>query len=144
MTFRVDPNPRMNNVARGKIKNGVLTTEAFDFYMIGDPFSLPEYELRDAKLRFKIAEDGSLQGLIGGYQPWDTIYWSFASGGSVNEANVSVDIPGIYYALKKMADAYPDPKSGQNTAISATYVIDAVPAFVERPGKPAPQTAAAK
>jgi len=144
MTFRVDPNPRMNNVARGKIKDGVLTTEAFNFYMIGDPFSLPEYELRDAKLRFKIAEDGSLQGLIGGYQPWDTIYWSFGSGGSVNEANVSVDIPGIYYALRKMADAYPDPKTGQNTAISASYIIEAVPAFVERPGKAQPQTAAAK
>ena len=145
MTFRVDANPRIHNVARAKIKNGVLTTEPFDFYMIGDPFSLPEYELRKAHLRFKIADNGSLQGILGGYQPWETIYWSFASGGSVNEANVSVDIPGIYYALKKMADGYPDPKTGQNTAISASYIIEAVPAFVEHPAKTAtPQTAAAK
>ncbi|MBY0511182.1 MAG: hypothetical protein K2P94_13655 [Rhodospirillaceae bacterium] len=141
MTFRVDANPRINNVARAKIKDGVLTTEPFDFYMIGDPFSLPEYELRNARLRFKFGADGSLQGLIGGYQPWEMIYWSFASGGSVNEANVSVDIPGIYYALRKMADAYPDPKSGINTAISTSYIIDAVPAFIEHPAK---QTAAAK
>jgi hypothetical protein len=144
MTFRVDPNPRIHNVARAKIKNGVLTTEPFDFYMIGDPFSLPEYELRQAHLRFKINDDGSLHGLMGGYQPWETIYWSFASGGSVNEANVSVDIPGIYYALRKLADAYPDPKTGQNTAISASYIIEAVPAYVQHPNKGAPQTADAK
>jgi hypothetical protein len=144
MTFRIDPNPRIHNVTHGKIKNGVLTVQPFDFYMIGDPFSLPEYELRNAHLRFKINDDGSLQGLMGGYQPWDTIYWSFASGGSVNEANVSVDIPGIYYALRKLADAYPDPKTGQNTAISTSYIIEAVPAFIEHPGKSAPQTADAK
>jgi len=47
-----------------------------------------------------------------------------------NEAVVSLDIPGIYYALKRMADAYPDPKTGENTAISGAYVVEAVPAFI--------------
>jgi hypothetical protein len=132
MTFHVDPNPRMENRARGMIKDGVLTTEPFDFYMIGDPFAIPEYDLGDARLRFTWDEDGNLNGVLGGYQSWETVYWSFASGGSVNEANVSVDVPGIYYALRNLADGRPDPQTGMNMAISASYIVEAVPAFIER------------
>ena len=47
-----------------------------------------------------------------------------------SETSVSHDVPGIWYALKRMADAYPDPKTGENTAISTAYRIDAVPAFI--------------
>ncbi len=130
MTFRIDPNPRTKNVVHGRIKNGVLLSDTFNFYMVGDPFSLTDYHLSEARLRLTLTEAGALKGIIGGYQPWETLYWSFASGGAVNEANVSLDIPGLYYALRKMADANPDPKTGQNMSISATYVVEAIPAFV--------------
>jgi hypothetical protein len=39
-------------------------------------------------------------------------------------------MPGIYYLFKKFADADPDPITGQNASISATYYMQAVPAFV--------------
>lgn len=141
MTFHVDPNPRMQNRVRGVIKNGVLTTEPFDFYMIGDPFAIPEYDLAEARLRFTWNKDGNLSGILGGYQSWEMIYWSFAAGGSVNEANVSIDVPGIYYALRNMADGRPDPETGMNMAISSSYIVEAVPAFIEHD---AAQTAAAR
>jgi len=38
----------------------------------------------------------------------------------------------IYYALKKLADAYPD-STGQNQYISSSYWIEAVPAFIAHP-----------
>ena len=51
------------------------------------------------------------------------------------EEDSEVDIPGVYYALKRLADGMPD-ASGQNTAISAAYYLEAVPAYVlERSGK---------
>ena len=34
-----------------------------------------------------------------------------------------VNAPGLYYTLKRLADAYPDPKTGENTAISAAFEI---------------------
>jgi hypothetical protein len=74
-------------------------------------------------------EDGTAKGVLGGYEPWLPVYESFALGGSTNELNLSIDTPGIYYALRKLADAYPD-ASGQNQYISASYWIEAVPAFV--------------
>jgi hypothetical protein len=102
--------------------------------MIQDPFGVTEYRFKQAKIRFKFNPDGSIQGILGGYQPWLPIYTSFALGGSVNELNLSIDAPGIYYALKRLADAYPDPKTGQNTHISSSYWIEAVPAFVAHKG----------
>lgn len=141
MTFHIDPSPRTENRVRGKIKDGVLVTEPFDFYMIGDPFAIPEYDLGNARLRFTWDANGNMNGILGGYQDWEMIYWSFASGGSVNEANVSIDVPGIYYVLRNFADGRPDPKTGMNMAISASYVVEAIPAFIEHS---APQTAAAQ
>ena len=46
--------------------------------------------------------------------------------------NLSVDAPGIYYALKKLADYGPD-ANGQNQYISSSYWIEAVPAFISHP-----------
>jgi hypothetical protein len=135
MTFRVEGNPRMQNRAHAKIKNGRLTTDAFDFYMIGDPFSLPEYEFKNAKLRFDLKPDGSISGILGGYEPWEPIYFSWAIAGGINELNLSIDVPGLYYALRKMADANPDPKTGINMSISASWKIEAVPAFIAKDTK---------
>jgi hypothetical protein len=135
MTFVVDDNPRMQNKVHAVVKNGVATTDPFELYMLQDPFGVTEYHFKQTKIRLKFNSDGSLQGVLGGYQPWLPIYTSFALGGSVNELNLSVDAPGIYYALKRLADAYPDPKTGENTYISSAYWIEAVPAFVVRKGE---------
>jgi hypothetical protein len=132
MTFQVDPNPRMQNSVHGTIRDGVVTTDPFELYMVQDPFGVTEYHFKQAKLRLALNADGSLKGILGGYEPWLPLYTSFALGGSVNELNLSIDVPGIYYALKRLADAYPD-ASGQNTYISSGYWVEAVPAFVAHP-----------
>jgi len=46
------------------------------------------------------------------------------------EVCITGDIPGIYHLLKKSADADPDPRTGQNASISASYYLESVPAFV--------------
>ena len=40
-----------------------------------------------------------------------------------------IDLIGVFYDLTRFADAEPDPLTGENTAISAAYFIEAVPAF---------------
>jgi hypothetical protein len=130
MTFSIDPDPRTTHQVQGKIVNGVLTTDVFHFFMIGDPFSTVEYDLRRARMRFTFDEDGSLHGLVGGYQSWETLYVGWALPGVTNEVNVSLDVPGLYYALRKTADADPDPETGMNMSISASYFIEAIPAYI--------------
>lgn len=133
MTYTIDPDPRMaNNVARGKIKDGVFTSdEPFDFFMVGEAFGQAEYAMREARYRFNLQDENALNGIVGGYHNWRTIYTSWALGGLTYEVNASFDIPGLYYALRKSADAYPDPETGQNAFISAAYWFDAVPAFIQ-------------
>ncbi len=133
MTYTIDPDPRMaNNIARGKIENGVFTSNApINFFMVGEGFGQAEYALREARYRFNFKDENELTGIVGGYHDWRTIYTSWALSGTVLEVNASFDIPGLYYALRKTADAYPDPETGQNAYISSAYWFDAVPAFIQ-------------
>ena len=135
LTFTSDPNPRWHNVVHGQIKDGVLTTDKFDMNMLGDPFWIQEFHFKEARIRAKLNPDGSLRGFLGGYHAWFPFYWQYGSEGWGVDATNNVDLPGFYYALKKSADAYPDPKTGQNTAISSAWLIEAVPAFVAHPGE---------
>jgi hypothetical protein len=130
MSFKVDPDPRSHNVLHGHIKDGVLTTDSSDIRIVADPFLIPEFHWKQAQLKLKMGADGSLKGIIGGYHDWYALYWAYAESGWVEEHSASVDMPALYYSLKRNADAYPDPKTGENTAISTAYEVEAVPAFV--------------
>jgi len=135
MTFVPNPIPRTTgNVVKGAIKNGAFTSAGkFDFFMPGEPWAQADYAFKEARLRFNFEPDGTITGIVGGYQNWRTVYSSWALGGTVFEVNVSFDIPGLYYALRKSADAYPDPKTGENTYISSGDWFDAIPAYIEHP-----------
>ncbi len=133
LTFTSDPNPRWHNVVHGRVKDGMLVTDKFDLNMMTDPFWVQEFHFKDARLRLKIADDGSIRAFLGGYHAWFPFYWEFASEGWAIEFTNNLDLPGFYYALKNTADADPDPKTGQNRMISSTWQIEAVPAFVTHP-----------
>ncbi|MBY0510061.1 MAG: hypothetical protein K2P94_07890 [Rhodospirillaceae bacterium] len=131
MTMWVDPDPRLNNVAKARIKNGIITTDPITFRMVGNPMVMAEFDMRGARMRFELTPDGNLQGILGGYQLWETVYFgTFAAQGWATEHSAGVDMPAVYYALKRLADATPDAK-GQNTEISGTYWIESVPAFIK-------------
>ena len=142
MTFTPDPTPRTDvNKVHGKIKKGTVLTDKFDFFMPGEPFAQAEYAFKDGRLRLHFNADGTASGIIGGYQNWRMLYTSWATGGVTFELNAGFDLPGLYYALRKSADAYPDPKTGENAYISSAYTIEAVPAFIAHPD---PKTAQAR
>ena len=132
MTYRVLARPASRNVLHGVIKDGVVTTDVATIMMKCDSYIQPIYEFREARLRLRMTPAGRLEGVLGGYQPWYPIYWSHAKVGYIDERGFGVDAPALYYALRSNADAYPDSKSGENTAISAAYMFEAVPAFIVR------------
>ncbi|HEX3848878.1 MAG TPA: hypothetical protein VHV81_15955, partial [Steroidobacteraceae bacterium] len=142
MTYRVLDHPASRNVLRGRLRSGVVTTEPAPIRMRCDSYIQPLYEFMDARVRLKVKPDGTLEGVLGGYQPWYPVYWSHAKVGYIDERGFGVDTPALYYALRRDADAYPDPVTGNNTAISAAYMIEAVPAFVARATGAAAATAA--
>jgi hypothetical protein len=127
MTFVIDPTPRSHSQFKGRIENGYLEiTEPGPFTMLSEAPFHPVIQLHGTRLRLKLHENGNLSGHIGGYEPWMNYYSFLAIRG---EANGQIDLPGSYYALKRLADGVPDPKTGENTAISVAYYLEAVPAF---------------
>ena len=125
-TYVVDPDPRSHSVFAGRIEDGVLTIEPGDFSIQGESQFYAILRFTGTRLRLEMAGDGSASGIIGGYQPWRDYFHYLAIRG---EENAQVDLPGVYYAMKRLADAVPDPETGENTAISAAYFLEAVPAF---------------
>jgi hypothetical protein len=138
MTYRVAAHPVSRNVLHGRIKGGVITTEPATIVMTCDSYIQPVFEFRQARIRLNLHAPGRVEGVLGAYQPWYPIYWSHAKVGYIDERGFGVDTPALFYALRRAADAYPDPKTGENTAISAAYMIEAVPAFIVRLGEDDP------
>ncbi|MHB1204355.1 MAG: hypothetical protein ACYCZX_02220 [Rhodospirillaceae bacterium] len=128
-TYRVDPDPRSHQVYRGQLKNGVVNVAGPGIRMLQDPLVAMEFRMQNVRMRLKLKDDRTLETMIGGYQPWADLYYSFAGGGAGNESASTGDMPGIFYLFRKFADADPD-ETGQNASISATYYLQAIPAFV--------------
>ena len=126
MTYAIDPSPRSHNTFEGALKNGVITiTPGKRLYLEAEhPFYM-DISLRNTHMRLKMEEDGRLTGLWGGYINWKEFAYMFTS----RPAN-GADYIGIYYALKKMADAAPDPATGQNTEISTAFRMVGTPAYL--------------
>jgi len=130
MTYRVATHPTSFNVLHGRLRNGTVTTEPARVVMRCDAYIQPVYDFHNARLRLRFRPDGGIEGVIGGYQPWAMVYWSHAKIGYIDERGFGVDSPALFYALRRHADAEPDPKTGRNTAISAAYMLEGVPAFI--------------
>jgi hypothetical protein len=117
---------------RGRIVNGVLTTEPADIRIensLGDMGPDHDFLLRGARLRFDF-KDGQTTGMLGGYFVITNAYTMWQQGlGSLGAAH-GLSAAAFYEALRTLADGYPDPKTGAYTAISSAFQIELTPAFV--------------
>lgn len=129
-TFRVDPDVRWQNKLTGTMKNGVINVTTDQMHLLGDPYVLVDLDMSKAHLRLTILPDGNLEGVIGGYLPWLTVFYEYGSSGYTSEFMIGVNLPAMYYALRRNADGYPDPKTGENTRISTAYRVNGAPAFL--------------
>lgn len=135
MTYEVDPDPSTHNVFPGKIVGGRLIAEAPELLIRGQPLhqrprrTFLEYRFKDMHLRLDLKPDAGAEGFIGGYLPWMQQYFLHASNEFITETLRGLDVVGMYYALQRLADAYPDPLTKKNTHISTAWWINLVPAM---------------
>ncbi len=142
--------PRYRASTTGSIHDGVLTTVPVDADFQNEVNSMYlNRPLRAARLEVSISADGELDGYLAGYTPVEAMYdmaYGYRNGwklggelaplrlrsGSANGAAFVLGhtCTGAWYALHDNADAFPDPASGKNTAISTQYRIQAIPAFI--------------
>ncbi|HEY4368940.1 MAG TPA: hypothetical protein VGN07_17020 [Steroidobacteraceae bacterium] len=126
-SYTIDRDPRSHSVFKGHIKDQVVSIEPGNFFMQGESQFYAVLRFTHTQLRLKLNPSGTLSGLIGGYQPWLDYYHYLSIRG---EGDGLVDLPGTYYAMKRLADADPDPATGENRAISSAYYIEAAPVFL--------------
>ncbi len=149
-TYAVDQDPRFRAKAKGRIKDGVLTTEPVNmlFHSVTNSMRL-ERPLLHARLQARISEDGQLEGTLVGYTPVESMYdfqFGYRNGkdatgqlaklplrmltGNGAARVLGYTCPGVYFALNQYADGDQDPQTDRFTSISTQYHLSAIPAFI--------------
>jgi hypothetical protein len=148
-TYAAEQDPRFRATTHGRIVNGVLSTEPVTvrIHKVVNTMRLVRV-LKHARLRMTLSPQGVLDGYLSGYTPVDDAYdlqfghrngtdatgqptprlQTIVSNGS--SFNFGYSCPGVYYALRQLADGDRDPTTGQCTSLSTQYQLQAIPAFV--------------
>lgn len=134
-TFRIKPHAEYEGIFKARTIDGtIVSKKPTKKVMLRDPGYTRDLELLQAQIELKMNEDGSLRGYVGGYRPWRAVYDGWVNArGPVIEALTWVELPSIYYALKRNADYSPKGKKGEKTHISYALRVDALPAYVMTP-----------
>ena len=130
-SFRIHNVPGYGTPADGKIVDGVLTTDPIDAFL-PNYSNLAHTEIHMKGMRIELdmnAEENRAKGYIAGYRDFDN-FWDYFRRGEYLSVTGQFSCPALYVAAKELADGYPDPETGECTALSSSYTIEAVPAFV--------------
>ena len=120
---------------RGKIVDGVLTTEPIAaMVMPWMNLNVPSIHIfRDMRLELKLTPT-SAEGLLAGYADVDAWYRQLIRNDSTHHlSNGQISGISLYKALRRLADAYPDPETGANTAISTALDVKMTQVFIVHP-----------
>ncbi len=122
----------------GQIKNSILTTEPIDELVIPwQNLSVPSVHIfRDARFQLDLTQN-TADGLLAGYADVDTWYYQLIRNDSTHHlSNGQISGISLYKALRRLADAYPDADTGDNTAISTALDVKMTQVFITHPGVP--------
>lgn len=121
--------------AKGKIEDGTLISEPMDTLLIpwGRGVSYQYQVFRGARFKLKLTPQ-TAEGLLAGYadvdsytlrknEGWSTHHQSYGQFSSITQRQ----------AMNRLADGYPDPKTGKNTAISSAMRVKFTQVFIQRP-----------
>lgn len=129
-SFRVSNNPHYTSYftrLRGRIVNGVVVTESVKSLRFNmDAFA--DINLFDGQMRLEFLPDGSMKGIVGGYQDWRQVM----NTDPKLEGLWIYQAPGLYNAFKRAADGLKDPVTGECNGISSAFEIYGVPAYITR------------
>ncbi|MCG8414659.1 MAG: hypothetical protein MI746_10620 [Pseudomonadales bacterium] len=118
-----------------RIVEGKLITEPMtDMVIPWQNLRVPSIQLiRDARLVLDLTETNAT-GLLAGYADVDTWYYQLIRNDSTHHlSNGQISGISLYKALRRLADAYPDSETGDNTAISTALDIKMTQVFITHP-----------
>jgi hypothetical protein len=119
---------------KGKIVNGVLTTDPTEAYWPWAifPRNTASYHFKDLRFSLKVTPT-SAEGMMAGYADVDNWYNSLITSYSTHHLGYGqVSAPALYHTLHRLADAYPD-ETGANTAISTAVSLKFAQVYLAHP-----------
>lgn len=124
-------NGRYGDTVTGKISNGVLSTEPRDVVL---PFygndGVTEMVFRDFRIEMDInGDDARAKGLWAGYRPV-LDFWDYIQKVQHDVPVGQYNCPSLYVAAHELADGYPDPETGECSALSSAFTFEAVAGFI--------------
>ncbi|MFT4862655.1 MAG: hypothetical protein ACI95C_001876 [Pseudohongiellaceae bacterium] len=117
---------------QGKIVDSTLVTQPIeDMVMPWMNLGVPSVHIfRDMRLQLKLTPEGAT-GLVAGYADIDSWYYQLIRNDSTHHlSNGQISGISLYKALRRLADAYPDPETGENTAISTALDVKMAQVFI--------------
>lgn len=136
-TFRTHTSPQYTRGFRrwqAKIVNGEIVTPQIDVMPMNIPLG-GIFDLRQAAMRLKMQPDGTLKGVLAGYQDWRNLVTMNAN--SQQESLYGGDVNAMYNAMKKAADGLWNPVTKQFDGVSTVFDVEGLPAFVAPEDQPA-------
>jgi len=133
-TYRIEPHKKYESIFPAYTRDGTILSKEPVSAMLRDPGYSRDLDLLDAQIKLEMKPDGTLRGYVGGYRAWEPVYRGWVNArGPVIESLTWVELPSVYYALRRNADYSPTGPGGEKTHISYALRIDALPAFVVEP-----------
>ena len=129
VSYEID-GTRYGDSTHGKIVDGVLTTDPIDVHL---PFYgnlvISDMYIREMRLKLDVAPDGTnAKGIMAGYSDRE-VWWDYIR--KIGMAWLGRhSCPALFEASQRLADGFPDPVTGECTAISSAFKIELVPAFI--------------
>ena len=121
------------NETKGKIVDGVLITDPID--QVKFPWSQPGpsdgyHIFKDLQLQLTLTSQQA-QGLMAGYVDVEQFNHRFRTNWAMHHQNYGQSASASEYAeLKRLADGYPDPETGENTAISGAVEVTLTQVYI--------------
>lgn len=129
---------------KGRIKDGVLITDPIDW--LKWPNSQPGvasgyYMIRDARFELDLTAEVA-KGFVGGYADINSFSHQLNTNWATHHQSYGqLAASSLHKALRRLADAHPDPETGKNTAISSAIELTFTQVYLVRPEEPSTTTA---
>jgi hypothetical protein len=117
----------------GSIKDGVLNTDAVDAWIpeMGAFSDASQLFFHGMRFQLKLTPTKAV-GFIGGYADVEVWYDALNTAWATHHQSYGQSsAPSIYRALRRLADGYPDRKTGQNEGISSALEVAFTQVYID-------------
>lgn len=122
---------RYGDTVAGRIVDGVVRTDPGDVTLpVYGNDGYTDMVFHDFRIEVEIAVDGTrAKGLWAGYHPVAS-FWDHIQKVQHNVPVGQYSCPALYVAANELADGYPDPDTGECTALSSAFTFEAAAGFI--------------